>query len=197
MKSSAPTPTDLSIELFDDQKAWAAWLRKHHAKSPGVWLRIAKKNAELQSVTYAEAVDVALCYGWIDGLTKRYDESSWIQRFTPRRPKSLWSKVNREKAERLIESGQMKPAGLRAIESAKEDGRWDAAYDSQRNATVPEDLEAALERNPKARKFFEALDSANRYAILFRIQTATRPATRARRLATLVEMLERGEKIHS
>lgn len=197
MKTPTPAKAELPIILFDDQKAWADWLKKHHGDATGVWLRLAKKNAELESVTYAEAVDVALCYGWIDGQSKRYDESSWIQRFTPRGPKSIWSKINREKVERLIKARRMRAPGLRAIESAKEDGRWDAAYDSPRTATVPDDLQAELDRSPEAKEFFSSLDSANRYAILFRVQTAKRPETRARRIATLVAMLEKGEKIHS
>lgn len=187
----------LPILLFEDQEAWAEWLNQHHSVSPGVWLRLAKKKAPLQSLSYTEALDVALCYGWIDSQKKSFDESFWLQKFTPRGPKSIWSKVNREKVEGLIKAGRVKPAGLAAVESAKADGRWAAAYDSQRNATVPEDLEAEFERNPRARAFFATLDSANRYAVLFRIQTAKKPETRAKRISSLVAMLERNEKIHS
>lgn len=188
--------TDLPVILFNRPKDWAAWIEKNHAASPGVWLRIAKKGSGLESVTYAEALDVALCYGWIDGLKRKYDEQSWIQKFTPRRPRSLWSKINRAKAEELIACGRMHAAGLVAIEAARADGRWETAYDSASKATVPDDFQAALDRNRKAKTFFAGLDRANRYAILFRIQTAKKAETRAARIAQLVAMLERGEKIH-
>lgn len=190
------TPAQLPLLLFESTAAWSAWLDDHAGETPGVWLRIARKNAPLESLTYADALDVALCHGWIDSQKKGYDETSWLQKFTPRGPKSLWSRVNREKAQELMAAGRMRPAGLREVERAKEDGRWEAAYDSQRTATVPEDLRAELDRNPAAREFFAALDSANRYAILFRIQTARRPETRARKIAELVSMLARNEKIH-
>ena len=191
----APAP-ELPIVLFEDASAFAGWLDAHHTESPGVWLRLAKKGAPFRSLTYAEALDAALCYGWIDSQKQGFDDHSWLQRFTPRGAKSIWSKVNREKIAALTGAGRMKPAGIRAVESAKEDGRWDAAYDSQRNATVPDDLQAALDANPAARDFFAALGGANRYAVLFRVQTA-KPATRAARIATLVAMLERNEKIHT
>lgn len=187
---------ELPIILFDDQRAWAEWLDEHHESSPGVWLRHAKKGAPITSVSYAEALDVALCYGWIDSQKKSYDEHSWLQKFGPRGPRSIWSKINRDKVAVLTEAGLMKPPGIRAVESAKADGRWDAAYDSQSNATVPDDLQAALDASPKAKEFFAGLNGANRYAILFRVQTAKKPETRAKRIATLVEMLERGEKLH-
>ncbi len=194
---SPPTgPGGLPILLFEHAAAWADWLDRNHAGSPGVWLRLAKKKAPLDSVSYAEALDEALRFGWIDSQKKGYDEASWLQRFTPRGPKSIWSKINREKVEALLEAGRMRPAGLAAVASARDDGRWDAAYDSQRTATVPEDLRAELDRHPAAAAFFDALDSANRYAVLFRVQTARRPETRAKRIASLVEMLERKEKIH-
>lgn len=194
--SEQTSGSDLPIILFQRPKDLGAWLEKNHAASPGVWLRIAKKGSGLESVTYAETLDVALCYGWIDGLKRKYDEQSFIQKFTPRRPRSLWSKINRAKAEALIASGQMQPAGLAAIEAARADGRWDAAYDSASKATVPEDFQTALDRNQKAKAFFATLDRANRYAILFRIQTATKPETRARRITQFIAMLARGEKIH-
>ena len=194
MKPKA-TP-DLPILLFPTPADWAAWLDDQAATSPGVWLQIAKKDAGHRSVTYAEALDVALCYGWIDGQKKPYDDQFWLQKFTPRGPKSMWSKVNRAKAEALIESGQMKPQGLAAIESARQDGRWDAAYDSQRTATVPDDLQAAFDSHPQAAAFFATLNSVNRYAILVRVQTAKTPATRAKRIEQFIQMLERGEKIH-
>lgn len=192
----APAKAELPIVLFEDEGAWEAWLDAHHAESPGAWLRLAKKNAPIRSVTYAEALDVALCYGWIDGQKKSYDDDSWLQKFTPRGPKSLWSKINRDKVDALAAAGRMKPAGLLAVERAKEDGRWDAAYDSQRNATMPEDLQTALDATPAAKEFFATLNGANRYAILFRVQTAKKPETRARRIETLVAMLARGEKLH-
>ncbi|HEX8361104.1 MAG TPA: YdeI/OmpD-associated family protein [Longimicrobium sp.] len=185
---------ELPVILFEDPAAWAAWLEANHADAPGVWLRLGKKGAPIRSLSYAEALDEALCYGWIDSQKKSYDEDSWIQKFTPRGRKSIWSKVNRDKVAALGE--RMKPAGLREVERAKDDGRWDAAYDSQRNATVPDDLQAALDANPAARDFFATLNGANRYAVLFRVQTAKKPETRARRIETLVAMLARNEKIH-
>jgi uncharacterized protein YdeI (YjbR/CyaY-like superfamily) len=168
--------------LFKDQTAWAAWLDKNHARSSGLWLRLTKKNSELQSVTYAEAVDIALCYGWIDGQKKPENDQTWLQRFCPRSPKSNWSKINCKKALALIESGRMMPPGHRAIEQAKSTGRWDSAYDSPRGATVPADFQAALDASPRANAFFKNLDRANRYAILFRIQTGKRPETRERNI---------------
>lgn len=182
--------------LFKHQQDWAAWLDTHHATSSGLWLRLAKKASELTSVSYAEALDVALCYGWIDGQKRSCDEASWLQKFMPRAARSLWSKVNTEKAQALIRSGQMKPAGLKAIESAKRDGRWSAAYDSPSRATVPDDFQAALDGNARANAFFATLNSANRYAFLFRIQTAKKAETRARRIREFIQMLERGEAPH-
>ncbi len=197
MESSQNTHNGLPILLFERQDDWAAWLDEHHASSAGVWLRLAKKASDLQSLSYAEALDVALCYGWIDGQKNSYDESSWLQKFTPRGARSIWSKINREKAQQLIESGKMKPAGLKAIESAKNDGRWDGAYDSQSRATVPSDFQAALDGNPEASAFFATLNSVNRYAILFRIETAKKPETRAKRIQEFIRMLERHEKLHT
>jgi uncharacterized protein YdeI (YjbR/CyaY-like superfamily) len=172
------------------------WLDEQHQATPGVWLRLAKKGAALHSVSYAEAIDVALCYGWIDGQAKRDDESSWLQKFTPRGPKSIWSKVNREKVERLIRNGHMQPAGLRAVERAKQDGRWDAAYDSPKNAMVPSDFQLALDSNPAANAFFVTLNSRNRFAILFRIQTAKKTETRAKRIQQFIDMLIKQEKLY-
>ena len=192
-----PEKTELPVELFKDQKHWESWLEKNHAKSPGAWLRLAKKGSDIQSVSYAEALEVALCYGWIDGQKKTCDESSWLQKFTPRGDRSLWSKVNREKAEELIRTDRMKPAGQAAIERARENGRWEAAYDSPGKATVPEDFQAELDRHPKANDFFATLNKANRYAILWRIQTVKKAETRARRIQQFIEMLERHEKIHN
>lgn len=187
---------EVPVQLFATQKDWETWLDANHASSPGLWLRLAKKGADLTSLSYAEALDVALCHGWIDGQKKGYDDASWLQKFTPRKPKSLWSKINREKVAALTAAGRMKPAGLAAVESAKKDGRWDAAYDSPGGATVPEDFQAALDQNPKAKAFYDTLEKRNTYAILWRIQTAKKPETRAKRIRDFVAMLERGEKIH-
>jgi uncharacterized protein YdeI (YjbR/CyaY-like superfamily) len=188
--------TDFPITPFASKMKWADWLARQYNKSAGVWLKLAKKDSGIPSVTYEEALDVALCYGWIDGQKKGFDDKFWLQKFTPRGSKSIWSKINTENAERLTASGEMKPAGLKAIEAAKQDGRWDAAYSSQKNISVPEDFRAALEKNMKAKTFFETLNSVNRYAILFRIQTAKKAETRARRIQQFVEMLERNEKIY-
>jgi uncharacterized protein YdeI (YjbR/CyaY-like superfamily) len=195
MKSPSASQED-SILFFADKTKWATWLNKNHDKSTGIWLRLARKLPNKQSLTYAEALEEALCYGWIDGQKNSYDDSSWLQKFTPRRPKSIWSKINRTKVEELIKSGRMKPAGLREIERAKRDGRWEQAYDSQKVATVPGDFQAKLNKNRKAKEFFATLNSANRYAILFRIQTAKKAETRARRIGQFIEMLERNEKLH-
>jgi uncharacterized protein YdeI (YjbR/CyaY-like superfamily) len=187
---------ELPIVLFEHQEAWVTWLAQNHAEAPGIWLRHAKKASGLASVSYGEALEVALCYGWIDGQKKSYDESSWLQKWTPRGPKSIWSKINREKVLKLIENGQMKPAGMAAVERAKQDGRWDAAYDSHSTATVPSDLQAALDSNAEASAFFATLNSTNRYAILFRIQTAKKAETRAKRIQEFISMLARHEKLH-
>jgi uncharacterized protein YdeI (YjbR/CyaY-like superfamily) len=181
---------------FATQREFDAWLRKNQASSDGAWLLIAKAGAEERTLTYAQAVDIALCHGWIDGQKKALDAQHWLQRFTPRRARSLWSKANRAKAEALIQSGRMQPSGMAEIERARGDGRWDRAYDGARTAVVPPDLQAALDSRPEARTFFSQLDGANRYAVLWRVQTAKRPETRTRRIETLVEMLARGEKIH-
>lgn len=184
----------LSFASPDD---WAAWLAEHHATAGGVWLKIAKKEAGIASVTYAEALDAALCYGWIDGQKGRFDDQYWLQRFTRRKPKSRWSQINRAKATALIEQGAMQPVGQREVEQAQADGRWDAAYAGQRTATVPDDLQQALDQHPAARDFFATLDGANRYAILYHVQDAKKPETRARRIAEYVAMLSEGRKIHS
>ena len=187
---------DIPIVSFAAPDAWREWLDANHAASGAVWLRIAKKDAPTSSVSYAEALDVALCYGWIDGKKIKGDEHSWLQSFGPRRPNGLWSKINRDKVEALIASGAMRPAGLAAIDHAKANGRWDAAYDSQANATVPDDLQLALDAEPAAAVHFVTISGQNRYAILFRIQTAKKPETRASRIAQFVAMLARGETIH-
>jgi uncharacterized protein YdeI (YjbR/CyaY-like superfamily) len=191
MKSS-----DLPILPYATKKKWADWLARQYDKSSGVWLKLAKKGSGTPSVTYDEAVEVALCYGWIDGQKKGFDEKYWLQKFTPRGARSIWSKINTGRVEKLIKSGEMKPPGLRAVETAKQDGRWDAAYESQKNISVPNDFQAALDKNPKAKAFFAALNSANRYAILFRIDNVKKAETRLRRIQQFVEMLERGEKLY-
>ena len=191
--TSAPPETPLH---FAGATQWAAWLRKHHTTSTGVWLRIAKKGADQTSVTYPEALELALCFGWIDALKKNDGPQHWVQRFTPRSKRSIWSKVNRKKALKLVELGRMQLAGLKEMERAQADGRWQAAYDPQSASTVPPDLQAAFDARPGAQAFFETLDSKNRYAVLFRLQTAKLAATRARRIETFVAMLARGEKLH-
>jgi uncharacterized protein YdeI (YjbR/CyaY-like superfamily) len=202
LKSEAPmaekphAPDDKPILSFDDKKAWLKWLDKNHAKSSGLWLRLAKKGTGIKSVTRDESLDVALCYGWIDGMAKSEGDETWLQKFTPRTKRSIWSKRNRELVQRLVESGEMQPAGLAEIERAKADGRWEAAYDSPKNIAVPDDLEKALRGNKKAKTFFESLDSRNRYAILFRIHTAKKAETREKRISQFVEMLTKNEKIY-
>jgi len=187
---------ELLVLAFERQQDWADWLEEHHSTSPGIWLRLAKKAARIPSVSYDEAVEIALCYGWIDGQAKGDDEAWWRQKFTRRRAKSVWSRINRDRAEALIRSGRMRPAGLEAVEAARQDGRWDAAYEAPSTATVPPDLQAELDNNEQARAFFDTLNSANRYAILWRIQTAKKPETRARRIQQFVEMLARNETLH-
>jgi uncharacterized protein YdeI (YjbR/CyaY-like superfamily) len=188
---------ELPVRLFKDDASWEAWLARQHATSAGLWLRIAKAGSGVRSVSYAEALDVALCYGWIDGQKKSFDDTTWLQKFTPRGKRSMWSKINREKVQRLIESGRMQPAGLDAVERAKVNGQWDAAYDSHRTAAIPEDFQRALDARPRAKAFFATVNSTNRYAILFRIQTVKRAETRAKKIARFVDMLERHETIHS
>ena len=186
-------PTEYPTLPFESKKKFAEWLAKNHDKSAGVWMKLAKKATGILSVTYAEAVEVALCYGWIDGQAGSFDEQYFLQKFTPRRPKSIWSKINVEKVERLIASGEMKPSGLKAVEAAKQDGRWDAAYSSPKNIVVPEDFQSALEKNKKAKAFFESLTGSKRYSFLFRIETAKKAETRMKRILQFVEMLEKGE----
>lgn len=186
---------DLPVMRFRDAAAWEAWLEANGAAA-GVWLKIAKKGQGVTSVSYVEAVDVALCHGWIDGQKKAFDAAYFAQRFTPRRPRSLWSKINVEKVQALHDAGRMRPAGLRQVEAAKADGRWQAAYSGARDMSVPEELLAALARNKKARTAFEALDRINRYAVCWRVQTARKAETRQARIAALVAMLEEGGMIH-
>ena len=192
---TAKKTLDLPVKPFKSQDAWEKWLAAHHTKSPGVWMQIAKKDSGIPSVNYQEALDVALCYGWIDGQKQPYDDEFWLQRFTPRGPRSLWSKINTGKADLLIKSGRMQPAGLAAIEAAKATGRWESAYQPSSNAEVPPELQAALDKSKKAKAFFETLRGVNRYALIYRVQTAKKPETRAKRVAEFMEMLERGETI--
>jgi uncharacterized protein YdeI (YjbR/CyaY-like superfamily) len=187
---------DLPVIAFASLEDWGRWLEEHHTSSDGLWLKIAKKGSDIASISYAEALEVALCYGWIDSQKAKFDAEHWLQRFTPRRPGSKWSKANRDKAEELIVRGLMKPAGLQEVERAKADGRWDAAYAGQRSMTVPDDLQLALEKNERAREFFFTLDSRNRYAILYRIQTVKKPERRARRIEKFIAMLGEHEKIY-
>ena len=187
---------DVSSTLFKSAKAFETWLKKNHATAHGVWLKIAKAGANQPSVTYSEAVNIALCWGWIDGQKKSLNSQHFLQRFTPRRPRSLWSKTNVDKVGALIEAGRMQAPGYAQIEAAKADGRWARAYDGARTSAVPEDLLAAMEAQPRAKAFFATIDAANRYAVLWRIQTAVKAETRARRIAQLVDMLARGERIH-
>ncbi len=187
---------DLEVHSFVDQKAWERWLQQHHEASDGLWLKFAKKDSGIDSVTYVEAVESALCYGWIDGQAASVDEQHWLQKFTPRRPRSRWSRINRDRALALIEQGRMQPAGFAQIELAQADGRWDAAYESPKTAAVPEDLVAALASNPAAEAAFSKLNSTNRYAILYRVQDAKRPETRTRRIAQFVAMLAEGKKLY-
>ena len=187
---------ELQILECVDLAAWLRWLEQHHATAPGVWVKLAKRGSGRTSITAAQAVEGALCWGWIDGQGRSLDAAAWLLKLTPRRARSVWSKINRERALALIESGAMRPPGLAEVERAQQDGRWEQAYDSPRNAQVPPDLAAALAKNARARKLFEELDSANRYAILWRLHHAKRAETRANRLATFVAMLGRGETLH-
>ena len=195
-QSASAVKPDLVVKRFRNQAAWAAWLERQHQKSPGVWLEFAKKSSGLASVTYAQALEVALCYGWIDGQLKSVDGDWYRQRFTPRRPRSKWSQINRASVERLHAEGRLSAAGIREMESAQQDGRWAAAYPSPSKIRPPEDLQAALDAHPKAKRFFEQLDSTNRYAVLYRLHDARNPETRARRLKEFVRMLQAGKTIH-
>jgi uncharacterized protein YdeI (YjbR/CyaY-like superfamily) len=190
MKSS-----ELPTLPFANKRKWSDWLAKQHATSTGLWLKLAKKDSGIPSITYEEALDVALCYGWIDGQKKGFDDKYWLQKFTPRGAKSIWSKINTEKVERLIASGEMKPAGLKAVEAAKADGRWDAAYSSQKNISIPADFQAALDKDKKAKMNFMKLKSAERYSFLFRIHNAKKPETRARKIQQFIELLAKGEAL--
>jgi len=181
---------------FVSASAWAQWLGANHATSDGIWLRIFNKESGEKTISYADALDEALCYGWIDGQKKKLDSESWLQKFTPRRPQSIWSKRNIEHVERLTKEHKMKAIGIKAFEAAKKDGRLTAAYDSPANATKPDDLLKLLEKNKQAKTFFESLNKANKYAIIWRLQTAKKPETREKRLNTIIEMLMKSEKFH-
>jgi uncharacterized protein YdeI (YjbR/CyaY-like superfamily) len=189
-------PPKKETAFFASSAAFEAWLEAHSADSDGIWLEIAKKGAAKSSITYPEALDVALCFGWIDGQKGSLDDERWLQRFTPRRAKSIWSQINREKVAALIAAKRVRPSGLKQVELAKADGRWDAAYAGQRTAEVPPDLAAALAKDKRAEKFFAALDGANRYAILFRLHNVKRAETRARKVSEFVAMLRDGKKLY-
>jgi uncharacterized protein YdeI (YjbR/CyaY-like superfamily) len=191
-----PPATSGEVIQFATRTEFETWLEIHHQQSPGIWLMIAKKGSTVPSITYAEAIEVALCFGWIDGQKARHDDRHWLQRFSPRSARSRWSEINREKAEGLIAAGRMRPAGLDEVERARADGRWDAAYKGQRTASVPEDLQRELDRDPRAATAFAELDARNRYSIIWRINDAKRPETRERRIVTYLDMLRRGERIH-
>jgi len=193
---SATEPDDAPI-LFKTARSFETWLKKHHAISSGLWLKIAKRDAAEPSISYAEAVEIALCWGWIDSRKQALDDQHFLQRFTPRRARSVWSKINVDKATSLIDAGRMQAPGHAEIDAAKADGRWARAYDGARTSTVPDDLLAALEAEPRANAFFAKIDAANRYAVLWRIQTAAKAETRARRIAQLVAMLALGKTIHA
>ena len=189
-------PDEYPVLFFADPDEWEQWLAQEHATAQGVWLKFAKKSTGIPSLNHAGALEVALCYGWIDGQARGLDETYHLQKFTPRRARSTWSKINREKVTVLQEAGRMHPAGLAEVERAKADGRWDAAYDPPSTATVPPDLQEALDKNPAAAEFFATLTGSKRYAFLYRIQDAKRPETRARRIATFVDLLNRGETLN-
>jgi len=195
-KKTKSSKADLPVIPFATANMWEQWLEQNHEISDGIWLQFFKKGSGIASVTYAEALDVALCYGWIDAQLKSIDELSYKQHFTPRRPKSIWSKRNIEHITRLTEEGRMKPTGINQVENAKADGRWEQAYDSQSSMTIPDDFMKELARNKKALNFYESLSKTNKYAIAFRIQTAKRPETRLKRMKEILEMLLREEKFH-
>jgi uncharacterized protein YdeI (YjbR/CyaY-like superfamily) len=184
------------VIAFDSNADWEAWLEEHHATADGVWVKIAKKGTGIPTVAYPEVLDTALCFGWIDGQRKALDDQYFLQRFTPRRARSRWSQVNRDKVDALTRAGRMRPAGIAEVERAKADGRWDAAYASVRAMEVPADLQRELDARPQAAAFFATLNSQNRYSILYRLHDAKRPETRARRLEKFVAMLEAGETLY-
>jgi uncharacterized protein YdeI (YjbR/CyaY-like superfamily) len=188
--------SELPVMFFGDQESWENWLEKNHDASPGIRLQIAKKQSGVVTVSYDEALESSLCYGWIDSRKETFDEKTWLQRFTPRGAKSIWSKVNKEKAELLIANGKMKPSGLKAIETAEQNGQWVKAYEPQSSASLPKDFEIELDQNLQAKAFYKTLDRQNKYAILFRINSAKKQETRAKRIQQFLQMLEKGEKIY-
>ncbi|MES2071744.1 MAG: YdeI/OmpD-associated family protein [Pseudomonadota bacterium] len=188
--------SELAVLPFSSAKKWQQWLARNHGQPDGIWLQIFKKDSGTKSITYAEALDEALCYGWIDGQKKACDELSWLQKFTPRRAKSGWSAINVGHVERLTKEGRMQPSGLNEVEAAKQDGRWQQAYDSQGKASMPEDFLAALNKDKQAAAFFAGLNKANLYSIAYRLQTAKKPETREKRMQTILEMMARGESFH-
>ncbi len=187
---------DLPILLFETKADWERWLEANHRVDQAIWLKIAKKNSGKKSITYDEALRMALCFGWIDGLKNKFDDAYWLQRFTPRRPKSVWSQRNVDIVTQLIEQGKMREAGLQQVKQAKADGRWDAAYSAQSRAVVPDDLQQELDHHPAAKAYFEQLTATNRYTMIYRITTARKPETRRKRLEKYMAMLKAGEKIH-
>jgi uncharacterized protein YdeI (YjbR/CyaY-like superfamily) len=196
IKAKTISDKDAPILHFEHQQAWEEWLSRNHRETTGVWLRLAKKGCKIRSLTHAEALESALCFGWIDAQKKPESADAWLQRFTPRGKRSIWSKINRQKAGTLIECGRMRDSGLQEVLRAKKDGRWEQAYDSPRSATVPEDFQTALDKSARAKAFFATLESRNRYAILFRIQTVKKAETRVRKIGEFIAMLEKHEKIH-
>lgn len=188
--------TEYPIKLFSTQAAWEEWLEKHHQDVEGVWLRFYKKNSGVSSLVYDQALEVALCYGWIDSQVKKYDDVSYLQKFTPRRSKSIWSKVNTQHIERLLKEGKMKPAGLAQVEAAKLDGRWTAAYDSPTDMQMPDEFLTELKKDKKAEAFFITLNRTNTYAIAWRLQTAKKPETKTKRIREIIEMLHEEKKLH-
>jgi uncharacterized protein YdeI (YjbR/CyaY-like superfamily) len=190
------TLKDLPVIMFNSPMTWEEWLEVHAAQPAGVWLKIAKKNSKQCSISYTEALEIALCYGWIDGQKRAYDEQFFLQKFTPRRAKSMWSKVNVDKVTALIAQDKMKPGGLLAVAAAKADGRWDQAYDSASTVTIPADFQAALDQNPQAKEFYAVLNKTNTYAILWRIQTTKTPLSRQQKIQTIINMLLEKKKIH-
>ncbi|GAC1388436.1 MAG: YdeI family protein [Ktedonobacteraceae bacterium] len=189
-------PNNLPILPFETQQDWEAWLKEHHTHTKGIWLKIAKKETGILSLAYSDALEVALCYGWIDGQKASFDDRYWLQKFTPRSPRSIWSKVNCDKVTALLAEGRMQPTGIRQVELAKADGRWEAAYEPQSKITVPDDFQHELDKNQMAKNFFSTLDSRNRYAILFRIQTAKKLETRIARIQKFIEMLAKNQRIY-
>jgi uncharacterized protein YdeI (YjbR/CyaY-like superfamily) len=194
--SQPQAPAELEMVSVKSSAEWGKWLAKNHRKSPGVWLRIYKKDSGTVTVTYAEALDEALCHGWIDGLRRSHDAASFVQKFTPRRAKSIWSKINTQHIERLSKAGRMKAAGMEAVAAAKSDGRWDAAYDSVKAATIPADFLKEVSRDARAHAFFKSLNRTNQYSIIWRLQTAIKPETRAKRMEAILEMMRQGKKFH-